>query len=498
MMNQEPPTKTAEKIRQTANIPPAQSPLFDEPKWLMPALDMSLAVIAFVLAYIVRYNLQLIRPVTEVNQAPFEPYLPYVLIYAGLLFLGYHSSGLYRTVRGRSWLEEVYFILNGVTSTTVILMAISFVAQPLVFSRLMMIYVAAITIVLLASLRAFRRYIQANLRARGIGVERVLVVGANEVGMAVMRILIARKELGYRPVGYIDSQPDRAQVDLGRVHGLGGLADLEHAIADYAVDTVMITLPWSDHDGILHVVETCKRYDVSVQMVPDFFQLNLRQVQVETLDGIPLMRVNHYAEFPVIDRLLKRTVDVTLVILSMPIWLPIFGLVALAIKLEDGGDIFYRQKRVGENGNEFNIIKFRSMVPNAHKLHAKMVAASGDDPRHAKFKDDPRVTGVGRFIRKWSIDELPNLINVLTGEMSLVGPRPALPEEVKQYEPWHAQRLQVMPGVTGLWQVSGRSDVPFDEMCLLDIYYIENWSLKLDMQILMMTIPLVLFRHGAY
>jgi lipopolysaccharide/colanic/teichoic acid biosynthesis glycosyltransferase len=144
------------------------------------------------------------------------------------------------------------------------------------------------------------------------------------------------------------------------------------------------------------------------------------------------------------------------------------------------------------------MIKFRSMIPDADKLHQELVKTHELDPRHPKLKDDPRVTRVGRIIRRLSLDELPNIVNVLTGHMSLVGPRPPTPDEVSLYEPWHMQRLQVKPGMTGLWQVSGRSEVPFDEMCLLDIYYIENWSMQLDAQILMMTIPRVLLRQGAY
>jgi len=167
--------------------------------------------------------------------------------------------------------------------------------------------------------------------------------------------------------------------------------------------------------------------------------------------------------------------------------------------------VIYSQERIGLNGKPFQMFKFRSMIPEADKLREQLVRESGEDPRHPKLKDDPRITRVGRLIprvgrliRMTSMDELPNLWNILRGQMSLVGPRPPTPDEVALYEPWHMQRLQTLPGLTGLWQVNGRSDVPFDEMCLLDIYYIENWSVRLDAQILMMTVPRVLLRHGAY
>jgi len=187
-----------------------------------------------------------------------------------------------------------------------------------------------------------------------------------------------------------------------------------------------------------------------------------------------------------------------LVIIGFPLWGTICALIAFAIWLESEGSILFRQRRVGENGRSFEMIKFRSMIPNAEHIHAELVAQSGEDPRHPKIIDDPRITRVGRFLRRTSLDELPNLMNVILGQMSLVGPRPPTPDEVQLYEPWQARRLQIIPGMTGLWQVSGRSDVPFDEMCLMDIYYIENWSITMDIRILMMTIPKVLLRSGAY
>lgn len=469
-----------------------------DPLWWMPLVDAGLALLAFVLAYIIRYQLQILRPVYEFNNSPFEPYLPYALIYILWLYVTYHGSGLYRQIRGRSWLEEVYTIINGVTNATVVLLAISFFLQPLVFSRLMMIYVAAITIALLSGARILRRSIQARLRRRGIGVQRVLVVGVGEAGRAVMTAMLARKELGYHVVGYLDDNPDRGETDLGRLRGLGGLDNLPTVLTSEAVDHVVIAIPWKHHDRIVQLIQHCQVAAVDISVVPDVFQLNMRQVLVENLNGIALLRVNGHVAFKGSNRLLKRAVDLILIVAALPILIPIFGIIALAIKLEGPGPIFYKAPRVGENGRRFQMYKFRSMVPDADKLRADLVKTHELDPRHPKLRDDPRITKVGRVIRRTSLDELPNLINVVLGEMSLVGPRPPTPDEVALYEPWHLQRLQIKPGMTGLWQVSGRSEIPFDEMCLLDIYYIENWSMGLDAQILMMTIPRVLLRQGAY
>ncbi len=464
----------------------------------MPLIDIGLALLAFVLAYFIRYELQILRPLLELYYAPFDAYLLYIVVYPLALQIHNRGSGLYRVTRGRPWLEEVTIIVNGVANATIIVMALSFILQPTAFSRLMMMYLAVLSVVLLASARVVQRIIQANLRAQGIGVENVLLLGASDVGQAVLRTMLARKDLGYKPVGYLDDDPERGNVNIGRVRGLGEISRLEAVLYEEKVDLVVITLKWEHHDRILALVNICQRRAVDVRVVPDVFQLNMRQVQVENLDGIPLLGLNGAQPLRGGSRLVKRAIDIGLIAFASPVLLPLFLLVALAIRLEGGGPIFYAQPRVGENGKVFAMIKFRSMIPDADKYRKHLVETLQLDPRHPKIVDDPRITRVGKILRRTSIDELPNLINVLRGQMSLVGPRPPTPDEVELYEPWHLQRLQSLPGMTGLWQISGRSDVPFEEMCLLDIYYIENWSIKLDAQILMMTLPRVLLRHGAY
>jgi exopolysaccharide biosynthesis polyprenyl glycosylphosphotransferase len=469
-----------------------------EPRWLMPVVDIVLAFAAWLLAYWVRYSLQIIRPVNEENVAAFAPYIPYMLFFTIWLIVNYRGDRLYRNTRGRPWMDEVYTIINGATNATVVVMAFSFIIQPEVFSRLMLVYVAGLTVFLLSTTRIIQRIIRSYLRARGIGLDRVLIVGVGEAGQAVLRVMLARKEMGYFPVGYLDDNPDRGEIDLGRVRGLGPLSNLKTMLKAHNVQTVVITLKWKHYDRITEIVGLCEKAGVQVRVVPDVFQLNMKQVQVENLDGIPLLGMSQTVTFRPRNRVVKRVIDLLIVLVISPLLLMVAAVVALAIRLEGPGPILYRQKRVGENGKTFHILKFRSMVPDADQMRQHLVETHELDPRHPKIPDDPRITRVGRMIRKTSLDELPNFINVLRGHMSLVGPRPPTPDEVDLYETWHMQRLTIMPGITGLWQISGRSDVPFDEMCLLDIYYIENWSVKLDMQILMMTLPRVLMRHGAY
>jgi exopolysaccharide biosynthesis polyprenyl glycosylphosphotransferase len=471
---------------------------FKWPRWLLPTVDALLVLAAFLLSYYLRYEVQFLKPVDEANAAPFDPYLVYTGLFALLMLLYSQSAGLYRERRGRAWWDEVFTIANGSANAAVFVMALSFLLRPLVFSRLLITQAALLSVILLGFWRLVLRAIRAYLRRRGIGVERVLVVGAGTVGRSVLQILVSRPDLGYKAIGFVDDDPERGVTDLGRVPALGGVDNLQRLIEVHNVDLVVITLPWQVQRKIIQIVRECERKQVKVRTVPDLFELSLSQVQVEMLGGIPLLGLNGDTQLQPSSRLVKRAVDIVLVILAAP-WVALLTLVtALAIKLDTPGPIFYSQERVGLNGKPFRVYKFRSMVVNADALWHDLIRKTGDDPRHPKVPHDPRITRVGRWIRRFSLDEFPQIWNILRGEMSWVGPRPAIPEEVELYEPWHLQRLRVLPGLTGLWQVSGRSEVPFEEMCLMDIYYIENWSLGLDAQIILRTIPIILLAHGAH
>jgi len=263
------------------------------------------------------------------------------------------------------------------------------------------------------------------------------------------------------------------------------------------VDEVIITLPWNYHRRILHVLRECARRQVAARLVPDLFQMSLSRVEVGDLGGVPLIEIKEIA-FSRAEVAFKRVVDVVGAALGLMLGAPIFGLIALAIKLDSKGPAFFKQVRVGKDHQQFNCYKFRSMRVGAEEELESLRDQNEADGPIFKMRDDPRRTRVGRFLRRISLDELPQLINVLRGEMSLVGPRPPIPEEVGQYKPWHQKRLTVCPGITGLWQVSGRSELTFDEMVLLDLYYIEHWSPWMDFSILLRTIPKAIVGDGAY
>jgi exopolysaccharide biosynthesis polyprenyl glycosylphosphotransferase len=458
-------------------------------------LDVLLVNAAFALGYYVRYRLQWFAPVEEAFFAPYRDYWQFQFWHTVLMLVFLYVDGAYAYRRDSNWFTELYRVGNATTTMVAILIAVTFFFRPLVYSRLLFVEVAVLTITLLGGARLVRRIVEGQFRKRGLGMERVLIVGAGELGRAVMRTFVARPELGYHVVGFVDDNP--AKGDLGRFKALGGLDHIETLLKDERVDELIITLPWMYHRTIVRLVRAGEALGVRVRVVPDYFQLSLSRVDFTDLDGIPLMGIKEIA-IPRLGRVAKRALDLTLAVIALLAAAVPMAMIALLIRLESPGPALFRQVRVGEHGKLFHIYKFRSMRVGAEAEKPQLKARNEATGPLFKIKDDPRMTGMGRFLRRSSLDELPNLFNVLRGEMSLVGPRPALPEEVAQFEPWQKQRLEAPPGLTCLWQVSGRSDLSFDEGCLLDIYYIENWSLGLDVTILLRTLPRVLMREGAY
>ncbi|MGD8244304.1 MAG: undecaprenyl-phosphate glucose phosphotransferase [Anaerolineae bacterium] len=463
--------------------------------WWVIASDIVLFTASIVLAYWMRYELEWFRDISYYHTL--SAYLPFALLFTVLMLLAFWMDQVYRHWPGRQWLDQVYRMINATAKSTVVMLAVTFVLQPLEYSRLLLVEAGLNAVVLLTLSRVVQSAIVGRLRTRGIGVRRAVIVGAGEIGRTVMRTIVARPGLGYHIVGFVDDDPEKGNSSIGRFEGLGAINNLPDVIEERDIDEVIITLPWMYHRKIMGVVRACERRNVSAYIVPDLFQMSLSRVDVDDLGGVPLVGVREVG-FGQHVRTLKRTVDIVGAALALTLGAPCLGLIAAAIRLDSPGPTIFRQTRVGANGKVFRMYKFRSMYEGAEQKLDEIRDQSEVDGPIFKMRDDPRVTRVGRILRRASLDELPQFWNVLLGDMSLVGPRPPLPSEVAEYMEWHKKRLEVRPGVTGLWQVSGRSLLSFDEQCLLDIYYIENWSLWLDFKILVRTIPEVLFGNGAY
>jgi len=466
--------------------------------WWVVISDVLLINVSMLLAYWVRYELEWFRDVS--HHHPLSAYVPFGLLFTVLMLLTFQMDRVYQRWRGRSWLDQVYCIINAAAQSVVALFAITFfldIFWPLQYSRALFLQAGLIVGALLSLARLAQNGIEGWLRARGVGVDRVIIVGAGEVGRTVMRAIVARPELGYQVIGFVDDNPQKGQTDIGRFKALGSLRNLSRLIEGEAVDEVIITLPWMYHRKIMSIVRECERRQVSARIVPDLFQMSLSRVDVDDLGGVPLIGVQEVG-FEQGALLVKRGMDIVGAVIGLVLGAPLLALITLAIWLGSPGPIVFRQARVGMGGKRFEMYKFRSMREGAEAELERLRELNEVDGFTFKIRDDPRLTRVGRFLRRTSLDELPQLWNVLCGEMSLVGPRPPIPAEVSRYMEWHKKRLEVRPGMTGLWQVSGRSLLSSDEMVLLDVYYIENWSLWLDFKILLRTIPQVLFGGGAY
>lgn len=459
--------------------------------------DAVLINIAFFVAYKVRYQLQWFREVEPRYYHPYGVFLPSALGLMAILLLIYWWDGVYSTSRGRTWLDKSNDLLRGTMTGTAAMMLIVFIYRPFFYSRLIFGYAGVFVFVLLSIGRLLEGAVRERLRRRGIGVRRALIVGAGEIGRTVMRNLMAQPEIGYEVVGFVDDAPEKGHTDMGRLKALGDTANIPTMVVEHAIDEVIITLPWISHRKIMRVIAQCERQNVRVKLVPDMFQISISRVELEVINGIPMLGVRE----PSIrgwNRAVKRTVDVLVVSLGLVILSPLMALIALAIRLNSQGPVIFKQIRVGRDGEEFLVYKFRTMREDAEDTKGHLSDQNEAQGPIFKIRDDPRCTRVGRFLRRSSLDELPQLYNVLRGEMSLIGPRPPIPDEVKQYKPWQQRRLETSPGITGLWQVSGRSDLTFDEMVLLDLFYIENWSLLLDIKIALRTIPTIMLGTGAY
>ena len=463
--------------------------------WIV--IDIILINVAFVLAYWVRYDLQLFRAVDPAYDVSYWVYLPFALLFTLLLILVYRQYGVYRLRRQISWFDEFYAIVNGTATGTIITIVFIFLYQGAFYSRVIFIYTAIFAVTFLGISRLVKVAILRYLRRRGIGTKRVLIVGAGEVARTVMRAVVANPECGFQIVGFLDDNPTKGETDIGRFKALGRTDNLTDLLIKEKIDEVILTLPWQYHRKIMTLMSQCERQNVSTRIVPDMFQMRLSHMQIEEVAGVPMIGMREVS-ISGLNQFIKRMIDVTIAGLAVILGAPLAALLALMIKMESPGPVLFEQQRVGKNGRLFTMYKFRSMVDGADYQKESLLYLNEANGPLFKIKNDPRMTRVGKLMRRLSLDEFPQFYNVLTGDMSLIGPRPPIPSEVEQYQEWHKRRLEVAPGITGLSQISGRSELSFDETALLDIYYIENWSPGLDTKILLRTIPRVLFGNGAY
>jgi exopolysaccharide biosynthesis polyprenyl glycosylphosphotransferase len=334
--------------------------------------------------------------------------------------------------------------------------------------------------------------------------QNTVIVGAGSVGQLLARKILKHPEYHVRVLGFVDAMPKERRDDLGDLDVLGDPDELPRLLETLAIERVIIAFSNDSHDKTMDLVRVLEEQNVPVDIVPRLFDILPPRLSHQTIEGIPLVTLPRL-QLSKASKFVKRTFDVVLGTVGLVVISPLIAVVAVAIKLDSPGPVFFRQRRMGAGERPFAMFKFRTMVADAERrkdeiAHLNKHAQPGGDPRMFKVVSDPRVTRVGHILRRYSLDELPQLINVVIGNMSLIGPRPLILEEDVNIEAWGRKRLLLKPGITGLWQVLGRSAIPFEEMVKLDYLYVTTWSLANDCRLLLQTIPAV-FRgepDGSY
>jgi exopolysaccharide biosynthesis polyprenyl glycosylphosphotransferase len=330
---------------------------------------------------------------------------------------------------------------------------------------------------------------------RALGQERVLLVGQGEELTALVRKMRSHREYGLDPIGVVGRSTQEAAGVGVPVLGALDSVDLSELARTEQVDRVLLSHAGLDGTKLLDFMRECKLMKVKVNVLPQLFSAMGPSVEVDDVEGVTVLSVDPPV-LPRYSRITKRLVDVVGAATLLLLTLPLLIMISVAIKLDSRGPVLFRQKRIGKGGKEFRLVKFRTMVMDAEQQQEQLRAASRDKG-WLLLDHDPRITRVGRLLRLSSLDELPQLWNVLKGEMSLVGPRPLIESEASQLEQWQRTRIDLTPGLTGLWQVLGRTNIPFDEMLKLDYLYVTNWSLWGDFRLMVKTLPVVVTRKGA-
>lgn len=451
---------------------------------LLMLADAALAVGLLVLLSLARFGadwLDVWRPLLE---EPAITAAAYAATWVAILWL----HGLYRPRARWSIRSEALAIARATVVLGLITGTVLFAFRLPDVSRLFLVLLFPLQWLVTLATRIALRVAFERLRARGFNVRYVLVIGAGPRGQAFATKLEGHRELGLKVLGFVDDDAFELPAPWRQI---GPLASIEELLHTEVIDEVAICLPFSQWERVNAIAHLCEEVGKIVRVPVDMLDRAFAAGRFEDLDGTPV-----YSLVSGPDRLIalvvKRAIDITVSGLALIVGSPVLLAIAISIRLRDGAPVLFRQTRIGLHGRRFGMLKFRTMTIDAERQLEALLARSEIDGQAFKMTDDPRVTDSGRLLRRTSVDELPQLWNVLRGDMSLVGPRPALPREVDNYDLWHRRRLSMKPGITGLWQVSARRSANFDTWAQLDLSYIDRWSLWLDLKILARTVPAAL------
>ena len=471
----------------------APAAIFRRPNWLPLALilgDALIAGVSVILAYEYRYHLDRIPQVVKEPLA-FGPYVAAIPVVVAMFLFALAVNQQYRSWRGRTLVDQLFAMGSGVALAGMLMLAGMSLYRGFEYSRLTFVYTVVIAGVLMTVERYLLRQYETRLRRRGIGTEHVLMVGTGTGSQLLIQRMAMFPQYGYQVSGVLD---DRLEVgsSFAGAPVVGRIADLRRVIPQMGVDQVFLAVPGATNEELLHLVKACDDLQAEFKLVPDLLEVMSTRAAVDAIDGLPLIGIRR-SRLRGPAAVLKRAIDIIVSAIGLVIASPFMLVIAILIKLTSPkGPVLFRQPRVGLHDKRFTVYKFRSMIPDAEAQTGPVVATPNDD----------RATPVGRILRRLSLDELPQLFNILKGDMSLVGPRPMpifLVERFTEEIPRYVERHQVRPGLTGWAQVNDlRGGEAFADRAMYDIYYVENWSLALDLKILILTGARVFFQHRAY
>ncbi|CAN5410254.1 sugar transferase [soil metagenome] len=502
------------------------------PEWVMPAVisvtvvsDVVLTVVCFMAAYVFRTGESVLSPTAWAWDSGFVPYAGILIfaVFARLSLLIYER--VFRFAGAFSYVQESIKIFRAVLIGSLLIVSWAFLFRggfafrEFSYSRAIFVADFVISLFVFNAFHLGLRYIQTFFRQRGINLIPTLIVGTNTEAAQTARELAERQYLGYRVIGIVEganiaerSADDDKELRLDngdRLPIIGMVDQLADVIRSYRIQEVIITDDSVESETLFEAMMQIGRSQrVEFRFAPKLFNILPQKTSVEQIGVLPMVRLFR-EPLTDVERFLKRLSDLAIATVAAVVTLPFWLLTAILIKVDSKGPVMFKQERVGMDGRLFLCYKFRTMIADSDEsLHRKMYKknivglpeanAGGDDaPVYGKVKNDPRITRAGKWLRRTSLDELPQILNVLRGEMSIVGPRPPIPYEVEEYDIWHRKRLDMKPGMTGLWQVSGRNRLTFEEMVKVDLFYIENWTLFLDIKIIFLTIPAVFRGDGA-
>ncbi len=453
---------------------------------LLVPVDFLMFVLAGVSAYFLRVSPLIAkwRPVLFSLNLPFEKYLFLVLMVSIFGILIFAISGLYNITAQKRLFKEFFQIMIATSATVLGIILYIFFNQALFDSRFIILVAWILTIIFVSLGRFFVKKLQRFMVGKyNVGVRNIVIIGEDKLSGRVIKEIKNNPDFGYRIVKiFFELETEKIKEFLLN--------------SDIQIDEIILASPEYERSNVLEFLDFCEEQRIGFKFVPNLFQAHTINIEMNTFDGVPLIEIKR-TPLDGWGRILKRWVDILGSIIGLIFLLPIFLIIAIIIKLDSNGSVFVKLQRISQRQG-FKLYKFRSMIKNAEGIKQELIKQNerNDGPLF-KMKNDPRVTKVGRILRKTRLDELPQLINVLKGEMSLVGPRPHQPDEIAKYEKHHKKVLLIKPGMTGMAQISGSSDLPFEEEVKLDTYYIENWTLLKDIYVLLKTVIIIFKDRSA-